>query len=308
MPSYGQSVTLQYVAWDTANNVGKTGDVANHTLRWVKDGTSSAPANSAAEIDATNAPGIYKIVLTATEAQCQSGTLCGKSSTSGVVVVPMTYTFENLPTASPAASGGLPTCDGSNGVKISVGTGTGQVNLSSGKVPATLASTDVTGNVAADLQTIKTQTVTCSAGVTLAQFIGNATAALSVDASGRIILQPTQTGVTIPTVTTVTSVTNGVTVSTNNDKTGYTASTVSDKTGYSLAASGLDSITATDPGGVASTFPQMLVQLWRRFFKGSAKSAGAGTIVTYADNGSTVRTTQTYTDDGNGNETLGAAG
>ncbi len=52
-------------------------------------------------------------------------------------------------------------------VLLSVGTGTGQVNLSSGKVPATLASTDVTGNVAADLQTIKTQTVTCSGGVTV---------------------------------------------------------------------------------------------------------------------------------------------
>ena len=36
-----------------------------------------------------------------------------------------------------------------------------------------------------------------------------------------MLLQPTQTGVTIPTVTTTTSVTNGVTVTTNNDKTGY---------------------------------------------------------------------------------------
>ena len=40
----------------------------------------------------------------------------------------------------------------------------------------------------ADVQTIKTQTVTCSAGVTVGAFVGNATAALGVDASGRVDL------------------------------------------------------------------------------------------------------------------------
>jgi hypothetical protein len=53
-----------------------------------------------------------------------------------------------------------------------VGTGTGEINLASGKVPATLASTDVTGNVAVDLQTIKTQAVTCAAGVTVGVNVG----------------------------------------------------------------------------------------------------------------------------------------
>lgn len=62
-------------------------------------------------------------------------------------------------------------------VLLSVGTGTGQVNLSSGKVPATLAASDVTGNVAADLQTIKTQTVTCAAGVTVGVYVGGTAAA-----------------------------------------------------------------------------------------------------------------------------------
>lgn len=89
-----------------------------------------------------------------------------------------------LPNANAAANGGLPTVDSANGVKISVGASTGQINASSGKVPATLASTDVTGNVACDVQTIKTQAVTCSAGVTVGAFVGNATHALVVDASG----------------------------------------------------------------------------------------------------------------------------
>ncbi len=54
--------------------------------------------------------------------------------------------------------------------------------------------------VQSDLQTIKTQTVTCAAGVTVGAFVGNATHALVVDASGF------------------------VTVVTNNDKAGYSIS------------------------------------------------------------------------------------
>ncbi len=60
--------------------------------------------------------------------------------------------------------------------------------FSSGKPAVTLASTDVTGNVAADLQTIKGQTVTCPAGVAVGAFVGNATAALGVTAAGRVDL------------------------------------------------------------------------------------------------------------------------
>jgi hypothetical protein len=108
MPSRGQTITLTYTAWDFVNNVPKTGDVANHTLRWVKDGTASAPTNAAAELDATNAPGEYKLVLTATECTANAGKLVGKSSTSGVYIVPCAVTFEQLPTAAPGASTGLP--------------------------------------------------------------------------------------------------------------------------------------------------------------------------------------------------------
>lgn len=46
---------------------------------------------------------------------------------------------------------------------------------SAGKVPATLAAGDVTGNLAADLQTIKTQAVTATAGVTFPAAVGTST-------------------------------------------------------------------------------------------------------------------------------------
>ena len=62
------------------------------------------------------------------------------------------------------------------------------LSLASNKVIATLASTDVTGNLPANLVTIATQTVTCGAGVTVGAFVGNATATLAVDASGRVDL------------------------------------------------------------------------------------------------------------------------
>ena len=59
--------TVTYLAWDTGNNVGKTGDnpSVNHTLKWVKDGALEAVDGTPAEVDATNAPGIYKVALTA---------------------------------------------------------------------------------------------------------------------------------------------------------------------------------------------------------------------------------------------------
>jgi len=94
MASYGVSITLEFMVWNFDSHVGQTGDAGNLTLRWVKDGTSSAPANSPAEVDATNAPGLYKLVLTATECQCKIGTLGGKSSTSYCAVIPETVTFE----------------------------------------------------------------------------------------------------------------------------------------------------------------------------------------------------------------------
>lgn len=88
---------------------------------------------------------------------------------------------------------------------------------------------------------------------------------------------------------------------------GVTVTTVNDKAGYSLGATGLDAIPTTAPTGVAANFREMMVQVWRRIFAKSVKDVGTHTITTFADNGMTVITTQPFTDDGAGNETLGAA-
>jgi hypothetical protein len=99
MSSQNVSTTLVYMAYNPSTGAYVTGDVANHTLRLVKDGTSAAPTNAAAEVDAVNAPGAYKVTLTAAETQFGTVWLGGKSSTANVVILPVIVTFEILPTA-----------------------------------------------------------------------------------------------------------------------------------------------------------------------------------------------------------------
>jgi hypothetical protein len=174
MASRAQSVVLYYTAWNTSASDWQTGDAGNHTLRLLVDGVLTTPTNSPSEPSSTYLRGIYSLTLSSAEATTNTVLLGGISGTSDVKLIPIVATFEQLPTAAPATSGGLPTVDASNGVKVSVGTGAGQLNVSSGKAPATLASSDVTGNVAADIQTIKTQMITCAAGVTVLASVGTA--------------------------------------------------------------------------------------------------------------------------------------
>ena len=92
---YGVSATVNFLAWDTANNVGKTGDSGNFTLRLIKDGgVAGAPTNagSISEPDSTNLKGVYEITLTATEMQAAVITLGGVSSTSDIVIYPLFLT------------------------------------------------------------------------------------------------------------------------------------------------------------------------------------------------------------------------
>jgi hypothetical protein len=114
------------------------------------------------------------------------------------------------------------------------------------------------------------------------------------------------TGTTLPAtlvsmagnITTIDGVVDAILADTGTD--GVVVATAS-KTGYSLAATGLDSISAT---AVASptTWPQRIMWALQRFYN-SAKTPT--TLTTKTDAGETL-TTQTITDDGAGTETLGA--
>ena len=90
MPVRAQALTMHYFATDADGP--KTGDVGNHTLKVVEDGVVGSVAGTPSEVDATNAPGIYKVAITAAENTADVVTLCGKSSTSGVTISPSTWT------------------------------------------------------------------------------------------------------------------------------------------------------------------------------------------------------------------------
>jgi|ERR1041385_1600786 hypothetical protein len=97
MAGRGQPLTLDYIAWDTVLNRGKTGDVANHVLRWVKDGVAAPPTNAPTEVSAVDVPGLYVVDLTRAETLANFGTLHGRSTTTGVVIIPSRCSFEQLP-------------------------------------------------------------------------------------------------------------------------------------------------------------------------------------------------------------------
>ena len=92
---YGVEATVNFLVWDTANNTGRTGDDSNFTLRLIKDGGApAAPTNigTISEPDSTNLPGVYELVLTATEMEAAFITLGGISSTSDTVIYPLFIT------------------------------------------------------------------------------------------------------------------------------------------------------------------------------------------------------------------------
>lgn len=74
-----------------------------------------------------------------------------------------------------------------------------------------------------------------------------------------------------------------------------TAGVVLDKAGYGLASDGLDQIPITT-SGPATNWRQMLVMVYRRFFRKSTLTSSQ--LKTYQDDGSTLLTTQSVSDDG----------
>jgi len=95
MPIKNQGLTVNFFVLDTSNNIGRTGDIANLTMRLIKDGgASAAPGGAITEPDSTNMKGIYEIALTAAEMNANFTALHGVSSTADTMVVPLFLTTE----------------------------------------------------------------------------------------------------------------------------------------------------------------------------------------------------------------------
>jgi hypothetical protein len=91
----GQSYIVDFVEWDLANNAPKTGDAANITVRISKDGgTLTAATNNPVEVDATNAPGLYRITLTASEMDANTIEVVPKSTTANTYCQTVTILTE----------------------------------------------------------------------------------------------------------------------------------------------------------------------------------------------------------------------
>lgn len=87
----GQELTVQYTAWDMVANEPKTGDEANHSLIVAQANASAAANNSPSEVDSVNAPGVYSLVLDDTETAGVLESVFGTSSTSDIVIMPISF-------------------------------------------------------------------------------------------------------------------------------------------------------------------------------------------------------------------------
>jgi len=94
MPIKGEAFTCTYLAWDTSSNVGKTGDAANHSIQFIKNGIAITPTTAPLEVQSDLAPGIYSIAVTGDDSLVDTFRLAGESSSANVNIHGQEYTME----------------------------------------------------------------------------------------------------------------------------------------------------------------------------------------------------------------------
>ena len=92
MPTRNQSHIVIYRAFNTLTGSLQSGDVGTHSLAWSKDGAVAVAATNAPT--AMSTAGWYQVVLTASEADCEVGTLIGTSATSGVLIERVSVAYQ----------------------------------------------------------------------------------------------------------------------------------------------------------------------------------------------------------------------
>lgn len=194
-------------AFDATTNLPKTGDAANLTAYVSKDyGTVTVLGDtSATEMDATNAKGYYLYDLTQAETNADTLLFSAKSSTANIVVI------------------GAPATVFTN--------------------PPNFTATSIDSNGRVDLIKVAGTTQTArDLGASVLLSSGTGTGQLSLSA-GTVLLQATQTGVTIPTVTNLT----------NAPTAGDFTATMKTSIGTAVAASAVASVTGNVGGNVTGS-------------------------------------------------------
>ncbi len=152
----GTACTVTYVTWDTGTGGLKTGDVTNHTCTWMKDsGTPATCTNTPSEVGG----GVYKIALTATETNCDLGTLMISTSTTSAVCPPVQIVFHDASQFKADVSG-IPASVWSNSSRTltsSAGASAADIWSYSGGRTLTSSPTDISGlATASNLSTLQT--------------------------------------------------------------------------------------------------------------------------------------------------------
>lgn len=162
-------------AYDSTTGLPKTGDAANITAYVSKDyGAVTVLADtSATEMDATNAKGYYLFDAAQGETNADCLMVSAKSATSNIVVVGAPATIYTRPTTGWLA----PTTAGRT-LDVSAGgeAGVDWANVGSPTTANALTNTSIITTQQVDVNTIKTQAVTCAAGVTIRADVGAAAA------------------------------------------------------------------------------------------------------------------------------------
>lgn len=210
------SQSIQLFAFIPSTGLPKTGDAANITAYVSKDhGAVTVLADTtAAEMDATNAKGVYVFTLAQAETNADELAFTAKSATADVSIVPRFVTTfpttgilapatagrtlvvdaagladANMVKAGPTGSGTAQTArDLGASVLLSSGTGTGQLSLSSGLVTPTAAAITAIRDKIVERTAIP---FTVGTGSTTAAVVVSATTPATTDADqlkGRVIV------------------------------------------------------------------------------------------------------------------------
>lgn len=207
--------------------------------------------------------------------------------------------LQALPAAAAGATGGLPTVDGSNGVKLSVGTGTGQVSLATGQV-TTGTLNDKTGMALTSAEHTNIQTDTTNAlnaaipGTPVANSVFDR---LDAKVSSRMASGNVAIGIGGITNTSFASGAIDATAFAQGaaDKTWATATrALTDKAGFALSAAGVDLIIVETGLNLRQSQSVALAAL-----AGILSGAGTATITITGAGVATVRIVATVDASGN---------
>ena len=122
------SQKLQFFAFIPSTGLPKTGDAANITIYVSKDhgAVTALTDTSAAEMDATNAKGVYVVDVAQAESNADELAFTGKSSTSDVSIVPRFITTTPANYSGLVITSGRANADVTHIATAAVSTGTAQ--------------------------------------------------------------------------------------------------------------------------------------------------------------------------------------